>query len=95
MVFFYLINRYYHDGTGSKNILSEYPYDAYWNVIISKPYKYSKRSHVILLQRSDTIRTNFKLEMEKIKNLEKNFSTQNLPLWIINLYRKIKKFFIK
>jgi putative sugar O-methyltransferase len=93
--FFYLINRYYHDGTGSKNILSEYPYDAYWNVIISKLYKYSKRSHVILLQRSDSIRTNFKLEMEKIKNLQKNFSTPNLPLWIINLYRKIKKFFVK
>ena len=93
--FFYLINRYYHDGVGSKNILSQYPYDAFWNVIISKAYKSSKTSHVILLQRSDSIRTNFKLEIEKIKKLEKTFSPPNLPLLIINFYRKIKKFFKK
>lgn len=93
--FLYLINRYYHDGVGSKNILSQYPNDAFWNVIISKAYKSSKTSHVILLQRSDTIRTNFKSEMEKIKKLEKKFNTLNLPLSIINFYRKIKKFFKK
>ena len=93
--FFYLINRYYHDGTGFKNILSKYPYDAFWNVIISKDYKSSKRSHIILLQRTDSTRTNFKSEMEKIKKIEKNFDTLNLPLFIINLYRKIKNFFIK
>lgn len=93
--FFYIINRYYHDGTGSKNLLSEYPFDTFWKVIESKLYKSSKRSHVILLQRTDTTRTNFKSEMENIKKLEKKFKPLSLPLTVINFYRKIKKFLIK
>ena len=64
---FYLINRYYHDGTGFKNILSKYPYDAFWNVIISKDYKSSKRSHIILLQGQTQLEQTLNLKWKKLR----------------------------
>tara|TARA_B100000795_G_scaffold131886_1_gene98423 strand:+ start:812 stop:1852 length:1041 start_codon:yes stop_codon:yes gene_type:complete len=90
--FFYNINRLYHDGSGERNLLSEYPYDDFWNVVISKSYKTSVRSHIFLCQRSSTNNTNFKVKIKEIKELEKNFTTINVPLSLIYFYRKCKNF---
>ena len=89
--FFYNINRYYHDGSGDKVVLSQYPYDKFWSVKLSKKYKTSIRSHILLTQRTVSKDTNLAHELNKIKNIERNFKTPNLPLFIIKLYRLFKK----
>lgn len=91
--FFYNINRYYHDGSGDKVVLSQYPYDRFWSVKLSKKYKTSKRSHILLTQRTRNKDTNLANELNKIKNIERNFRPPNLPVSIIRLYRIFKKIF--
>ncbi len=92
--YFYNANRFYYDGTNEKNILSEYPYKIdKWNIVYSGPYKTSRRSYVIISQKTENKDANFKQKIEKIKILEKNFTPPGIPLLFIKFYRYLKNFF--
>ena len=84
-------NRYYTDASGFRNYLYKYPYEKNWEVIYSKPTK-KRRIHLIVTRKVDKETNSIPNELKKIKNLTKNHSPiRFIPLFLIKIYRKIKK----
>ena len=72
---FYNANRFYYDGTNEKNILSDYPYKIdKWDIVYSGPYKTSRRSYVLISQKTENKDTTLK-KNGKDKDFREKFYT--------------------
>ena len=51
---FYNVNRYYKSTVGEPIRLRDYPYDAYWQVLLSQPSYFPPHIHELITRRTDT-----------------------------------------
>ena len=95
--YFLCINRYYKDTVGYPIELNKYPFDNYWNVIVSKKSWKQKHIHYLLLKRTRHHLNDIKKELKKIKlnyleikKKDKFFWRRILPIPLYKLYKFAK-----
>jgi hypothetical protein len=98
--FFLNINRYEKTSMGFPIRISEYPYDSYWKVIISKPSFNQNWIHFLLTQRTLEInKANIFKELNNIKKIGCKFyrnQSEYRPKYIMlkKTFRKILRIFL-
>lgn len=72
--YFFNVNKYYKDTVGHAIELDNYPYDDYWDVVLSQPsWKQESKIHELITKRLDHNSLSIKNELEKIKLLKLQF----------------------
>ena len=94
---FLCINRYYKDTVGYPIELYNYPFDKYWEVVISEKSWNQDHIHFFLLKRTLGKKGNIQNELKKIKmiTLEKIKEDQRIirrmmPNFLYKFYKKVK-----
>jgi putative sugar O-methyltransferase len=94
---FLCINRYYKDTVGYPIELYNYPFDKYWEVVISEKSWNQDHIHFFLLKRTLGKKGNIQNELKKIKmiTLEKIKEDQRIirrmtPDFLYKFYKKVK-----
>lgn len=90
--FFLNINRYRKDTVGYPVTFSEYPYDARWNVVVSKPSWRQPAIHELITQRTDGL-GDIKKELARIDALSQEKGRQGAG-GLSRLARNLAMFFI-
>ena len=92
--FFLNINRYEKKSVGYPIRISEYPYDKYWRVLISKPSYKQKWIHFLMTQRIiNENQSNIFQELNSIKIVEKSFYNKfnDDSIFFLKLKRNLRK----
>ena len=58
---FYIVNRYAFTKSNDKNKIRDYPFDFYWNIILSKPQWLQSHLHEFILQRTQSFNQSLNL----------------------------------
>ena len=91
--YFLNVNRYEKRSVGYPIRIAEYPYDANWKVLISKPSFSQKHIHQLLTQRvSNPSLGNINKELNSISKIGKKYYLSKKQIISIFIY---EKFFIK
>ncbi len=98
--YFLCINRYYKDLVGYPVEFHLYPFDNYWNVVVSKSSWMQPFIHLLLVKRSIKKSEEIKIALKNVKKkyiqllkTEKIFIRKYLPIWIYRYYKFFKNIF--
>lgn len=90
--YFFNINRYYKDSVGYPIKLSEYPYDRYWEVVVSKPSWWQEEAiHEIITHRI-AYNGDIQMELTKLDRICEKIQWKHTKTMLGRIVKRIKNF---